>query len=105
MLTSRHSEHGERNRTQRFESDIYKTLIKNWIFDETDETDKIEIRLPCYESFLNILEYDMPAGLCTQTLYSWIKGVLKKFNSFVYTPDVEAILATSQVRNILPIGH
>ena len=41
--TRRHSEHGTRNCLQRL-NQIYKTSIKRCIFDESDE---IEIRLPC----------------------------------------------------------
>ena len=43
LITRRHSEHGTRNCPQRL-NQIFKTLIKRWIIDDSDES-------------LNILEY------------------------------------------------
>ena len=33
---------------------MYTTFMKRWIFDDSDE---IEIRLPCWSTVINILEY------------------------------------------------
>ena len=49
LLTRRQFEHRARNRMQRIEPDIYKTLIKRLIFDDSVE---IEIRLKVVKKLL-----------------------------------------------------
>ena len=49
LLTRRQFEHRARTRMQRIEPDIYKTLIKRFIFDDSVE---IEIRLKVVKKFL-----------------------------------------------------
>ena len=64
-IARRHSEHEIRNCLQRL-NQIYKTLIKRWIFDDFDAT---EIRLPCCWTVFTF--WNKSGGYSTQTFNSW----------------------------------
>ena len=56
--------------------DIYKTLIRIWISDNSDET---EIKLFCYSHRSFSKFWDIFGGLCNKIFHSWIRGDLKLF--------------------------
>ena len=77
---------------ERFRPDIYK-FDQRWIFDDSDE---IEIKLSCSRSFSTF--WNISGDLFTEFFYSWIRGDLIFFKSFVYIPNMETILVTRPKR-------
>ena len=61
---------------EKFGQDMYKTLIERRVFDDSDD---IEIRLPCYRS-LDLGIY-LVTAIALKFFILWIKGDLNNFKS------------------------
>ena len=67
LITRTHSEWGwDEKLSAKVNPDMFKALIKRWIFDASD---KIEIRLPCCWTVLKF--WNVSGGLLVQTYILW----------------------------------